>query len=87
MILDTRGREESIEQLIEELQTAIAGLGAEVGGSENLGRRDFARQADVNLPAGNYVQFHVAAAPDFGARLRDHFRLNKLVNRTLFQAV
>ncbi|MGH8017663.1 MAG: 30S ribosomal protein S6 [Opitutaceae bacterium] len=84
-ILDTRGREEPIEQLIEDLKKEIASLDIEVSSMENLGRRDFARQPDVNVTAGNYVQFMLEGTPEAPARLREHFRLNKLIYRILLQ--
>jgi small subunit ribosomal protein S6 len=85
MILDTRGREEDIEKLLEELKKEISGLGIEVQSAEHLGRRDFARQPDVKVPAGNYVQLQLAGPPETGQRLREHFRLNPLVYRILLQ--
>ena len=82
-ILDTRGREESIEQLIEDVKKEIESLGMDVTAVENLGRRDFARQPDVNVAAGNYVQYMLEGSPELPVRIREHFRLNKLVYRIL----
>lgn len=87
IILDTRGREESVEQLTEDVKKEITSLGIEVTGEENLGRRDFARQPDPRVGAGNYIQFHIAAPPDAATRLQEHFRLNTVVFRILVQAV
>jgi small subunit ribosomal protein S6 len=84
-ILDTRGREEPIEELIENLKKEIATLDVDVTSLENLGRRDFARQPDVNVTAGNYVQFMIEGGPEAPSRIREHFRLNKLVYRILLQ--
>jgi small subunit ribosomal protein S6 len=86
-ILDTRGREESIEQLIEKIQTEIAGLGVAVSGAENLGRRDFARQADKHVVAGNYAQYMLEGDAETPAKIKELFRLNKLVYRVLLQNV
>lgn len=87
MILDTRGREESVEQLIEELRKEITGLDAEVLGVENLGRRDFARVTDAKFTAGNYVEFTIAGAPGIVGRLQEHFRLNPVVYRLFAEHV
>ncbi len=85
MILDTRGREESVDQLIDEIKQEITSVDAEVQGVENLGRRDFARVTDVKLPAGNYVEFNVASTGGFAARLQEHLHLNKAVYRLFVQ--
>jgi small subunit ribosomal protein S6 len=87
MILDTRGREESVEQLIEEVKKEIASIDAEVVGMENLGRRDFARVTDAKMTAANYVEFTVTGAPGMATRLREHFRLNPMVYRVLVQGI
>jgi len=85
LILDTRGREETAEQLVADLQKEIASLGIEVLKADSLGRRDFARKTDPELPAGNYAQYDIAGGSDTAARLQDHFRLNPLVYRVLVQ--
>ena len=81
MILDTRGREESVEQLTEQLKQEIVATGADVTAAEVLGQRDFARVTDAKLTAGSYIEFDVAAAPGLAQRLQEHFRLNKTVYR------
>jgi small subunit ribosomal protein S6 len=85
MILDTRGREESVEQLIEEVKKELAAAGAEVQGAETLGRRDFARVTDAKLTAANYVEFTVGGAPGVAAKIQEQFRLNPAVYRVLVQ--
>jgi small subunit ribosomal protein S6 len=86
IILDTRGREETAEQLIEEVKNEISAQGIEVVGEENLGRKDFARQPDPKIGAGNYVQLILSGPPETAAKLQEHFRLNKLVFRLLIQS-
>jgi len=85
IILDTRGREETAEQLLEEVSKEIASLGIEIKASENLGRREFARTPDRKLTAGNYLQYLVEGPTDTAKRLQDHFRLNKLVHRVFVE--
>ena len=87
LILDTRGREETADQLVADLQKEIASLGLEVSKVESLGRRDFARKTDPALPAGNYAQYELTGGPDTAAQLQEHFRLNPLVYRVLVQSV
>jgi small subunit ribosomal protein S6 len=45
-ILDTRGREENADELVEGLKGELEGAGAEVTSAQNLGKHDFARAAD-----------------------------------------
>ena len=85
MILDTRGREESVDQLIEEIRKEIASIEIEVLGVEQLGRREFARVTDPGLTAGNYVQFKLAGPPETSTRLNEHFRLNPVVYRIVLE--
>jgi small subunit ribosomal protein S6 len=87
MILDTRGREESVEQLIEEMKKEIASVEAEVLGVENLGRRDFARVTDAKMTAASYVEFTIAGSAGVATRVREHFRLNPAVYRVLVQSI
>jgi small subunit ribosomal protein S6 len=87
MILDTRGREESIEQLIEDVKKEIASVEVEVVGVENLGRRDFARVTDAKLTAANYVEFTLAGPAGVATRVQEHFRLNPAVYRVLVQSI
>lgn len=86
-ILDTRGREESVEQLIEDIKKAIIASDAEVHGVENLGRRDFARVTDAQMNAANYVEFTLSGSPGVATRVREQFRLNPIVYRVLVQSI
>lgn len=86
-ILDNRGKEDSIDQLIEEVKTQITTLEGEVSGVENLGKRDFARVTDRKLTGATYVQITYAAPKDAPAQLRERLRLNQNVYRTFIQAV
>jgi small subunit ribosomal protein S6 len=86
-ILDTRGREESVDQLIEDLKKETAGIGLEILKVDNLGRREFARKPDPKVPAGNYLQMDVAGVSGTMERLQEHFRLNPVVYRILVQSI
>lgn len=86
-ILDNRGKEESIDQLIESVKSEILAVSGEVGAIENLGRRDFARVTDKKLTAASFVQVDFAAPADGPARLRDRIRLNPAVYRVLLQSI
>lgn len=84
-ILDNRGKEDSVDQLIEGLKKEIVALQGDVTAVEQLGRRDFARVTDANFPAGVYVQVAFSAPSEASAQLHERLRLNTSVYRTLIE--
>lgn len=86
-ILDTRGVEEPVESLIDNLKSVIEGLGGTVKETENIGDRPFARTPDRTLASGIYVQIVFEAGPDLPAALNDKLRLDKKVNRIMTEKV
>lgn len=85
LILDTRGREETPDQLVESLKPEFASIGGTITNVTLHGQRDFARVTDVRRPNGVYVTCDVEAASGFATALRGQLRLNKLVYRTLIE--
>ena len=49
-ILDNRGREETIDQIIEGVKKEIAAVQGEITAVENLGKKDFARITEIPYP-------------------------------------
>ncbi|MGA2445095.1 MAG: 30S ribosomal protein S6 [Opitutaceae bacterium] len=86
-ILDNRGKEETIDQIIEVLKKEIAAVQGDVTAVENLGKRDFARVTDSKFPDAVYVQVSFAAPLDGPRHLHERLRLNSSVYRALVQAV
>lgn len=86
-ILDNRGREDSVEQIIDGVKKEIAAVDGEVSNVETLGRRDFARVTDRNLPGATYVQIAFSAPSTGPAALKERLRLNNTVYRTFLQTV
>jgi small subunit ribosomal protein S6 len=86
-ILDNRGKEDSVEQIIEGLKQDITTLQGEVTGVENIGKRDFARVTDPKLTGATYVHIAFTAAADVPAHLKERLRLNSSVYRTFVEAV
>lgn len=84
-ILDNRGKEDSIEQIIEGVKKDIVAVAGEVSSVETLGRKDFARVTDRNLPGATYVQVAFSAPPQGPAQLKERLRLNNTVYRTFLQ--
>jgi small subunit ribosomal protein S6 len=85
-ILDNRGKEESIDQIVEGVKKVIAEVKGEVTGVENIGRKDFVRVTDKKMTSGAYVHISFAGPADSPAQLREKLRLNQSVYRTFIQA-
>lgn len=86
-ILDNRGKEESVDQIIDGVKKEIAALRGEVTSVENLGRKEFARVTDRRFPGAVYVQVAFTAPPEGPSQLRERLRLNPNVFRTFVEAV
>jgi small subunit ribosomal protein S6 len=84
-ILDNRGKEDSVDQIVEGVKKEIAAVQGEVTAVENLGRRDFARRTDDKFPAGVYVQVNFSAPAAAPAQLHERLRLNDSVYRALVE--
>lgn len=84
-ILDNRGKEDSVDQIIEGVKKEIVAVQGDVTNVEQLGRRDFARKTDAKFPAGVYVAISFSAPAGASAQLQERLRLNDSVYRTLVQ--
>ena len=85
-ILDNRGKEDSIEQIIDGVKTEIAAVQGEVSKVENLGKRDFVRVTDKKITGATYVQVDFAAPSAGPSQLTERLRLNSSVHRTFVQS-
>ena len=85
-ILDNRGREETIEQIVEGVKKDIAAVHGEVSGEEFLGERDFIRVTDKKLTGATYVHVNFTAPSEGPAQLKERLRLNNSVYRTFVQS-
>lgn len=84
-ILDNRGKEDSVDQIIDGVKKEISAVQGEVTGVENIGRRDFARKTDDKFPSGVYVQVNFAAPAGAPSQLHERLRLNDSVYRALVE--
>ena len=84
-ILDTRGREEGIDELIDSVKQELTAAGADVSNVENLGKSDFARAADRRYTSGVYVQYDFSGSSETPAAVLEKLRLNKLVSHKMIQ--
>lgn len=84
-ILDNRGKEETVEQIVEVVKTEIAAVSGSVSAVEEIGRKDFARVTDTKFPAASYVQIKFSAPASAPAALKERLRLKHAVYRTLVE--
>ena len=84
-ILDNRGKEDSVDQIIDGVKKDILAVDGVVSAVEALGRRDFARVTDRNLPGATYIQVAFSAPATGPAALKERLRLNSTVYRTFLQ--
>jgi ribosomal protein S6 len=87
-ILNTAGKEEGVNDLVEKIKSEIASLGAKVETVQKMEKRAFSRQADDNkLKEGFYVNFIFEAGGETLRKLQSHFALNDDVFRTIFTEI
>jgi small subunit ribosomal protein S6 len=85
-ILDNRGQEASIDQIVDGVKAVIAEVKGEVTAVENLGKKDFVRVTDKKMTSGAYVQVNFSGPAEAPAHLRERLRLNNSVYRTFIQS-
>ena len=85
-ILDNRGKEESVDQIVEGVKKVIADVKGEVSAVENVGKKDFVRVTDKKLTGAHYVQINFTGPNDAPQNLREKLRLNNSVYRTFIQS-
>jgi small subunit ribosomal protein S6 len=86
-ILDNRGKQETVEQIVDGVKKEIAAIEGDVTAVENIGKKDFARVTDKKLTGASYVHVNFSAPPQGPAQLRERLRLNNSVYRTFVQEV
>ena len=85
-ILDNRGKEDTVEQIIDGVKKVIVELKGDVTAVENIGKKDFVRVTDKKLTGATYVHVNFAAPAAAPAELIERLRLNSSVYRTFIQS-
>jgi small subunit ribosomal protein S6 len=85
LILDNRGKEDSVDQIVDVVKKDITAVEGEIGTIENLGRKDFIRVTDKKFTGAPYVQISFAAPASAPAKLKERLRLNQSVYRIFLQ--
>ena len=83
-ILNTAGKEEGVNDLVEKIKSQIAAQGATIETVQKMEKKSFVRVADNKKKDGYYVNYIFQAGPDAIRKLQSHFALNEDVFRTLF---
>ena len=86
-ILDNRGKQETVDQIVDGVKKEIAAIQGDVTAVDNIGKKDFARVTDKKLTGAAYVHIAFSAPPQGPAQLRERLRLNGSVYRTFVQEV
>ncbi len=85
LILDNRGKEDSVESILEGVKKEITAVQGEVTNVENIGRREFSRKTDDKFPGGVYIHLTFSAPAGAPAQLHERLRLNSAVYRALLE--
>jgi ribosomal protein S6 len=87
-ILNTAGKEEGVNDIVDKVKAELTSLGARVETVQKMEKRAFSRQSrDNKLKEGFYVNFIFEAGSETLIKLQNHFALNEDVVRALFTEV
>ena len=62
-ILDNRGKQETVDQIVDGVKKEIAAIQGDVTAVDNIGKKDFARVTDKKLTGAAYVHIAFSAPP------------------------
>ncbi len=79
IVLDTTGKEDNVDELVQNIGKEIEEEGCKLEQIEQMGRREFAYNAR-HLAAGHYVAYQFEAEPADLDKLKARFKLNSLVH-------
>ncbi|MEN9634847.1 MAG: hypothetical protein RL077_3251 [Verrucomicrobiota bacterium] len=85
-ILDNRGKEETVDQIVDGVKKVITEVKGEVTAVENIGKKDFVRVTDKKMTSASYVHVNFSAPAEAPANLIEKLRLNDSVYRTFIQS-
>jgi len=85
-ILDNRGKEETVDQIVDGVKKVITDVKGEVTAVENIGKKDFVRVTDKKMTSASYVHVNFSGPAEAPANLIEKLRLNDSVYRTFIQS-
>jgi small subunit ribosomal protein S6 len=84
LVLNTQGREETVKEIVDRLESEFQKEGAEIEQVQKMDKREFSYAAGP-LEAGFYVNFVFHADPQLITKLRSKFKLDPEVYRQHYQ--
>ena len=84
LVLNTRGKEDSVHGIVERLESEFQKEGAEIEQVQKMDKRQFSYVAGL-LDSGFYVNFVFNADPQLIAKLRAKFKFDPEVYRQHYQ--
>src|SRR5213595_4331462 len=84
LVLNAQGREETVKEIIDRLESEFQQEGAEIEQVQKMDKRQFSYVAG-ELDAGHYVNFACNADPQLITKLRAKFKLDPEVYRQHYQ--
>ena len=85
-ILNTAGKEEGLNDVIDKITAEVASVGGKVGTVQKMDKKNFVRVADKKFSSGFYLNVIFDAEPSVVSKMQHHFALNNDVFRVLFTA-
>lgn len=86
-ILDSRGVESSVEELVDSYGALIKETAGNLESTDTIGNLTFARKAQNGLPNGIFVQYHFTGNADVPETIQNKVRLDRKVNRVMVEKV
>lgn len=84
IVLDTKGKEDSVETLISQLSKEFETHGAKLRQVDNLGKKKFP-YSPKHVESGWYVNFHFDAEPSAVDKLQTKLKLNESIYQQYYQ--
>jgi small subunit ribosomal protein S6 len=85
IVLNTVGKEESVDALVSNLGRDIEAEGAKLEQIDRIGKRKFP-YGSKGLSDGYYVNYHFTAEPTVIEKLRNKLKLNEIVHQQHYQS-
>ncbi|MDX2227739.1 MAG: 30S ribosomal protein S6 [Verrucomicrobiae bacterium] len=80
-ILNTNGKEESVQELVDRIKGDLQKSGAQVSSVQKLDRKQFAYKAGSGETSGFYVNYVLEASAEVVDKLKNRFRIDEDVMR------
>jgi small subunit ribosomal protein S6 len=84
IVLDTKGKEESVDQIISGINKEFESAGAKLGQVDNLGRKQFP-YSPKHVEYGYYINYKFQAEPAAVKKVTDRLTLNSSVYQQYYQ--